>query len=472
MKFNRNTLLILATLSTVVSASSALAQTAGSWTKCANEYANCNFPKSGTYQVLYGVSTTSRYVIKTISNAANVYCSNGTFGDPASGVGKSCFYMASAATVPTPTPAATPTVPVETGSWVSCSNEWGTCTFTGTRRVLYGVSTSSKNVIKTFTGSAACNNNIFGDPAAGSGKQCWYEASTREPASTPTPAPTATPVPTATPAQVPVPSGTAAGPRVSIFVNSAPITAKSGQVISGVRISNMNGNCITIPAGVVNVVVRDSVIGPCRGTAHIYVAGAGALIEHNQVYDGKRGIMVNKANNVTVRKNVMQGPFAPYDTERNSAAIEVDYSLYGVVDGNIVRGFSNGDAISFFMSSNSKLINNDVDVTIGGDGHGAPLTMGDAGPNQDPGHDNYIAGNVVRQSGGVASGLFGSSGNTLIEKNCFASGIQAYTYNDHPMEGVTIRLNVINKNGSYVPDTSILMGWSTNVFGSDCSKIP
>ena len=54
--------------------------------------------------------------------------------------------------------------------WTPCAAEYGTCHFNGTRDVLYG--TAQQHVVKTFSGSAACNNGVFGDPAPGVEKRC------------------------------------------------------------------------------------------------------------------------------------------------------------------------------------------------------------------------------------------------------------------------------------------------------------
>jgi serine protease len=74
------------------------------------------------------------------------------------------------ATTPTPTPTTTVT-------WTTCATEGGTCLFSGTRDVRYGTTTSY--VIKTFTGSVACNNTVFGDPARGYVKSCSYSSVTK-----------------------------------------------------------------------------------------------------------------------------------------------------------------------------------------------------------------------------------------------------------------------------------------------------
>jgi serine protease len=62
-------------------------------------------------------------------------------------------------------------------TWTTCASEGGTCSFSGTRDVRYGTATSY--VIKTFTGSVACTNAVFGDPAHGYVKSCSYSSVTK-----------------------------------------------------------------------------------------------------------------------------------------------------------------------------------------------------------------------------------------------------------------------------------------------------
>jgi len=59
-------------------------------------------------------------------------------------------------------------------AWTFCASEGGTCSFSGTQQVRYGANGSY--VYKTFTGSTACTNAVFGDPAYGVLKQCEYAA--------------------------------------------------------------------------------------------------------------------------------------------------------------------------------------------------------------------------------------------------------------------------------------------------------
>ncbi|MFO1268704.1 MAG: right-handed parallel beta-helix repeat-containing protein [Rubrivivax sp.] len=250
------------------------------------------------------------------------------------------------------------------------------------------------------------------------------------------------------------------------FTASAPITASAGQVISGVRIQNPSGPCITVPAGATNVVIRDSDIGPCGGNANIFIEGADATVEYTYVHNGNRGVMAHRTSGTTTR-------FSRFDTfygpKFNGTAIEYDYMSSGRIEGNAVRGSNYAsDAISVFESSHMVLVDNDVDIDIA-EPTAAAFTMGDAS-HGNPGGDNYVAGNMIRQRGGVPAGVFGSSGNTVLERNCLTAGIQAYNYAG-TFVGVTVRDNVINLGTSYVPDTSILAGWSTNVDSTDCARV-
>jgi alpha-L-rhamnosidase len=84
-------------------------------------------------------------------------------------VGSGSYSFSSDLTGTGPAPAATPAP----GSWTFCTNEGGgNCTFTGTRQIRYGVNTTY--TYGTFTGSVACTNGVFGDPAPGVVKHCDF----------------------------------------------------------------------------------------------------------------------------------------------------------------------------------------------------------------------------------------------------------------------------------------------------------
>lgn len=56
--------------------------------------------------------------------------------------------------------------------WKLCANENGYCNFLGKKKVRYG--SGSKWHYLTLNNGTACNNSVFGDPALGSRKRCYY----------------------------------------------------------------------------------------------------------------------------------------------------------------------------------------------------------------------------------------------------------------------------------------------------------
>ncbi|MES2831487.1 MAG: S8 family serine peptidase [Pseudomonadota bacterium] len=138
-----------------------LPATSETWTNCATEGGVCNV--AGARQVRYGANNSYAY-----RNATNsISCTNAVFGDPMYGTFKSCQVSGA------PTVSTTPAV----ATWSVCATENGSCSFTGTREVRYGA--NGAYVGKIFTGTTACTNQVFGDPAYGTTKSCWFSSTTR-----------------------------------------------------------------------------------------------------------------------------------------------------------------------------------------------------------------------------------------------------------------------------------------------------
>ena len=359
-----------------------------------------------------------------------------------------------------------PPPPPPAVTWTQCAREGQRCEFTGRREVRYTAAggASVRQITKVAEGGVMCVDGPFGAGFAAYENLCSYSGATTTAPVTVLPD---APPPPPPPVEPPPPATNDAGPRVTTFTASGPITATAGQVISGVRISNAGAPCITIPAGATGVVVRDSDIGPCGGSANIFIEGAGALVEHVFVHHGNRGVMAHRTSGTVTRASRFDTFYGP---KYNGTAIEYDYMASGDIDGNVVTGSNYAsDAISVFDSSNIRLTNNAIDIQVD-EPSAAAFTMGDSVSGK-PGANNYVAGNTVRQRGGAPAGVFGSSGNTVLERNCLAAGIQAYNYSG-VFVGVTVRQNVINMAASFVPDSSVIAEWSTNIDSTDCSRVP
>ena len=72
--------------------------------------------------------------------------------------------------LPAPTPTPTPTI--TSAMWSPCGSEGGYCSFSGTMQVRYGA--NGQYAYQIATGSTACSNGTFGDPAYGVTKTCEY----------------------------------------------------------------------------------------------------------------------------------------------------------------------------------------------------------------------------------------------------------------------------------------------------------
>lgn len=119
------------------------------WTPCSGEYSDCDF--TGPKVVRYGAngSFVNQFLVD------GVPCGNAQFGDPVPGVVKRCDYAD----------------PIRT----RCSDEWNTCSMSGSRWVRFGWGSSW--VYRYMSGPFNCNYGSFGDPAHGVTKVCEYASS-------------------------------------------------------------------------------------------------------------------------------------------------------------------------------------------------------------------------------------------------------------------------------------------------------
>jgi hypothetical protein len=128
------------------------------YTFCAAEYQRCNVASG--MDVAFGAR--GSYVFASGLSGA-VDCVVGTFGsDPAYGSLKGCYTRPHGGGGP--------------AGYTWCSGENGTCSAVGVVDVAYGA--VGQFAYRTaVSGSIACNNTTFGDPAAGYGKGCYTRPS-------------------------------------------------------------------------------------------------------------------------------------------------------------------------------------------------------------------------------------------------------------------------------------------------------
>jgi hypothetical protein len=129
-------------------------------------------------QILHRATTVASVALSAALLAA---CGGGSASDAGLGTPSATTGVAAPTTT---TPAANTASTV----WTECAQENGTCSFSGTRSVKYGVDATT--VVATFANSVACDNATFGDPAVGQSKTCWVGGSSSAAAvTTPAPAP-------------------------------------------------------------------------------------------------------------------------------------------------------------------------------------------------------------------------------------------------------------------------------------------
>ena len=136
------------------------------WVRCANEGGYCKF--NGQRDIRYGAG--DRWNYQSARNG--ISCSYKVFGDPAVGVVKACYYQEDHRSDKGWRP---PSGHEDSRQdrWVRCANEGGYCKFHGQRDIRYGA--GDRWNYQSARNSIACNNGVFGDPAPGVGKACFYE---------------------------------------------------------------------------------------------------------------------------------------------------------------------------------------------------------------------------------------------------------------------------------------------------------
>ena len=132
-----------------------------------------SFKLTSSSNIAYGSGT---QVVQKTLNSGTYVCGDDLFGDPAPGKNKAC-YSASNSTATTPTASK----PTSTNQLSLLIGQSGTFTLNSAATIVYG--SGSQFVEKSLAaGAYACTDQLFGDPAPGVNKQCYFSATS---ASTP-----------------------------------------------------------------------------------------------------------------------------------------------------------------------------------------------------------------------------------------------------------------------------------------------
>lgn len=132
------------------------------WTRCARENETCRV--DGPATVRFG--TNGRYYERRVRRG-DIYCSIGTFGDPAPRERKVCELRYEGGR-----PGGGGQGGGPGGGWTECATEDGYCRFRGRRSVWYGAD-DGRHVVREFRDGVPCTNDAFGgDPAPRARKRC------------------------------------------------------------------------------------------------------------------------------------------------------------------------------------------------------------------------------------------------------------------------------------------------------------
>jgi hypothetical protein len=230
---------------------------------------------------------------------------------------------------PTPTPTPSPT-PAPQPAWTKCADEGGRCNFTGTRQVRYG--TTDKWAYKVALGSIGCTNDIFGDPAYGIAKSCYFSSQTTI---IPAPTPTATPV-VVTPNPTPAPPSSGGGSGIFIgsmeYGSLADVAAavKDGETI---KITKSIDNQSAAFNGPINVNVECA-----AGVKITYSAGTS-----QRPAWGKGIFVLSGVKSFNMKGCDVSGMLLHKDLGGNGAAVRIDDNVESVtLDGVYFHGNNNG----------------------------------------------------------------------------------------------------------------------------------
>ena len=214
------------------------------------------------------------------------------------------------------------------------------------------------------------------------------------------------------------------------------IVARSGQVIENVHVTTANGSCITVPAGVSDVTIRNSEIGPCGVNGDLNTYGvwlkAGATrvtIQRNVIHDVSTGVfgegamhpIIMDRNYVTnIRGPFYRGQMVQFDgvsggtsgTRITCNVSDVQGAAYNIVEDHINMHNSPGLAFDRTEIAYNR-------IRGGKSQTGSGMTIGD-GPNG--GGNVWAHDNTIVNIGNAGMGIAGGRNITFENNRIFNDG--------------------------------------------------
>jgi parallel beta-helix repeat protein len=278
-----------------------------------------------------------------------------------------------------------------------------------------------------------------------------------------------------------------AGPKIMTFVRSGPIVLRSGQTVSGRRISNPHGPCIK-GVGVSNVHIHNNKIGPCgplAGDAGIVVSGAHNItVDHNSFDDVSGAFFASDStNNIVFNHNYatrIRGPFPRGQIAQFNHVVGSGNKITCNVSDQTTPGYGDGteDHINTWLSSGTAaspiLIQYNKLRGGGPSDSGGGIVAGDGG-----GSYITIDSNILVNPGQYGVAIAGGHDNKILNNKIYSSSFPwsnagAFVWNQyapasygHQVSGNQVKWTNMNgqENPWWNPDNTGAINMSNNMFG-------
>ncbi|MFM9882897.1 MAG: hypothetical protein ACKVQT_07715 [Burkholderiales bacterium] len=237
----------------------------------------------------------------------------------------------------------------------------------------------------------------------------------------------------------------AAGPTGTTFTPSGPITLTSGQVVTGLQITNPSGPCIN-GSGVTNVRITNNKIGPCGSTdtgvgVNLYQAG-GIRVDHNSfddiasalyVIQGGNDIVFEQNHATRIRGPLPRGQMVQFNNVRGTG-----HKVMCNVSDQTTPGYLAGpeDHVSMYASSGTAA--SPIDIAFNKIRGGGPSQTGGGMLAGDTGSDNVtIRDNILIHPGQYGIAIAGGSNIRLLRNRVYSrtvfpwSNIGAYVWSQY-----------------------------------------
>ncbi|MFN0302065.1 MAG: hypothetical protein ACKVQU_17125 [Burkholderiales bacterium] len=238
----------------------------------------------------------------------------------------------------------------------------------------------------------------------------------------------------------------AAGPTGTTFTPSGPITLTSGQVVTGLHITNPGGPCIN-GSGVTNVRITNNKIGPCGSTdtgvgVNLYQAGANIRVDHNSFDDIASALYVIQGGNdivfeqnyvTRIRGPLPRGQMVQFNNVRGSG-----HKVMCNVSDQTTPGYLVGPEDHVSMYASSGTVASPIDIAYNKIRGGGPSQSGGGMLAGDTGSDNVtIRDNILIHPGQYGIAIAGGSNIRLLRNRVYSrtvfpwSNIGAYVWSQY-----------------------------------------